>query len=264
MTTQCKLPVDHVGILARSIEDLTTAYQKLGFNIIGPAPLVAVDKEGESKSLGQSSAHIMFADTYIELTTVTDPAPPHHHLYRFLSGPFGLRLIILRTDDIDQITEMSATSVQKASREILYGEPGTAYFRWLSLPDEIYEEALVGFVEHQTPDKVFQSCVAKHTNTAVGFSYLILRGDQIPKRYLDLKSEDGISLEARSAQDIEQELGLEPKNHAPFVAIGILVQNIKECEKNLINNNVDYHKKQGALCVSPKDAAGIALYFHQA
>ena len=70
-----RLDVDHIGILGADIDALVDEFRGLGFSIVGPAELTAIDADGTQRGLGQHSAHIMFADTYIELTSVVEPLP---------------------------------------------------------------------------------------------------------------------------------------------------------------------------------------------
>ena len=99
--TRCSMNIDHVGLLGPSIDELVSEFSGLGFSVVGPAELVGMNEAGEPVSLDQHSAHIMFDEDYVELTAVEAHAGENHHLARLLDKPAGLRLIVLRTDNID-------------------------------------------------------------------------------------------------------------------------------------------------------------------
>ena len=69
------LPLDHIGILGSDITEMVNAYRSLGFHVTEPERLNA----GAGGDFGrQYSAHVMFENTYIELTAVEDCQSEHH------------------------------------------------------------------------------------------------------------------------------------------------------------------------------------------
>ncbi len=267
MTIACRLNVDHVGILAASIGSLVSNYRKLGFRVIGPADLKAVDEGGKARSLGQQSAHIMFADTYIELTAVSAPAPGHH-LSAFLDGSDGLRLLILRATDIESSRRRCADAgldpgaIQKATREIGYGKPGTARFRWFALPVSKYPEALVCFVQHETFETVFQRRVTDHQNGATGLSRILVAGDSVPERYMTLgRDESGTAIESRPSTKLEALFGTGASGCPPFAGLGIAVADLDATRRFLTDNGIPHQLVGRALAVAPEHAGGVGLLF---
>ena len=186
MDDRCPLRVDHVGILGDSAQDLAQRYQQLGFQVVGPAELEGVDEGGQRFSLGQQSAHIMFGSDYIELTSVSS-TDPEHHLAGFLLQPGGLRLIILASDHIDDAhvhcaqQGLNPGTMGTAARQVTYGSQDVARFRWFGLPPDRFVEGLIGYVQHQSWDTIFQEDVAVHPNSTLGIDGLLLRAEQIPQ-----------------------------------------------------------------------------------
>lgn len=266
----CKLSIDHVGILGSSIDVLITIYRKLGFSVIGPTELVSIDSSGARTLLGQQSAHIMFQHGYIELTAVTQPTPDHH-LARFLHGPFGLRLLFLNAEDIitsrnDCVSSgLDPTAVQTAAREITYGTGGLARFRWFALPFEKYPEALLGFVQHKTPDIVFQDNIADHANSALGLSRIIHRSDRVPSTYQVLETVDSeTSLEAWPSSEIANVFGNEDASQPPLAGIGLYARDLGNIEDILKDNDLNYHSGSDFIAVKAADAGGTGILFEAA
>ncbi len=261
------LPVDHVGVLASAIDAVVEQYRWLGFGVVGPAELSGVDADGTVVSLGQQSAHVMFADSYIELTAVSNPSPDHH-LAEFLGEPFGLRLVILRSGDIELSRERCARgalepgAVNVASRRIDYGRPGTARFRWFALPKHRFPEALVCYVQHDTHDTVFQPEVAAHNNGAVGLSRILMTGEVVPKPYASLMAHDGGTvLDVRPRPAMEALLATDVSTCPPFAGIGLAVEDLMATRRWLDRNRVPCREVDEGVVVSPQHAGGAGLLF---
>ena len=74
------LQLDHIGFLTASLTHATAAWRRLGFRVTSPRPLWQTDSSTSMpRSLGQSSAHVMFTRTYLEITAI-DVADSGHHL----------------------------------------------------------------------------------------------------------------------------------------------------------------------------------------
>ena len=63
------LQLDHIGFLTASLEHSIAAWRRLGFSVTSPRVLwQTAGAETVPRSLGQSSAHVMFNRTYLEIT----------------------------------------------------------------------------------------------------------------------------------------------------------------------------------------------------
>jgi hypothetical protein len=270
MSDLCSLPVDHVGVLGPDIDALVAQYRRLGFRVVGPAELTGIGADGNAVSLGQESAHVMFADTYIELTAVTAPSP-EHHLTKFLAGPAGLRIVILRAGDIDAAhlscarAALQPTTVAVASRKVEYGRPGTAHFRWFALPAARFPEALVGFVQHDTCDTVFQNEVTAHDNGATGLSRLFLTDDALPERFAPLAApEGGTVIDTRPRVAMDALFATDVSACPPFAGIGLAVADMLATCRWLDRNRVPCREVDEGVVVSPEHGGGVGLLFESA
>lgn len=258
------LPVDHVGVLGASIEALTGAWRRLGFTIVGPEELLAVDDEGRETGLGQYSAHVMFEHDYIELTAVERPTPGHH-LAHLLREAAGLRLLILGCPAIGAARSaceregLSPGPVQSAAREIRYGTTGTAHFRWFSLPAGDWPDALVAYVQHETPETVFQPCVSRHANGACGLSRVLYRGERLPPALRALSAPAATVIEARAAPRLAALFGDGILDTPPLAGLGIRVESATVARELLAEAGVDYRESDEGIAVPPAAAGGVGL-----
>jgi len=266
VTAPCRLPVDHVGILGDAIAPLKRDWQALGFRVVGPEELIGIDAAGEPRGLGQFSAHVMFAEDYIELTAVERPSPGHH-LARFLGRGGGLRLVILAADDIESRRSalerrgLAPGPVSEAARDIHYGAGGTARFRWFPVAAEACPDVLMACVRHETPQIVFQPQVARHPNTASGISRLLYTGQRLPDGYAALAADEGVALEARPLAAMTDLFGAAVDGCPPFAGLGVAVGDPRAAADVLTANAVPYRRVPEGLAVAPDRAGGVGVVF---
>lgn len=244
-----KLPIDHIGILAPEITPLIDEFQRLGFTVVGPKELTAIDADGNLQGLGQYSAHVMFADNYIELTAVEKPTPDHH-LADFLSPPWGVRLVLLGSEDIQQSRAscvkngMNPFPVQAAARELDYLDGVSARFEWFGLPHTDWPECLTAFVQHHSREQVFDTNVCRHANGAIGLSRLTFNR-KVPKRFSKLLgSEDAHSDESKHLVELcESDRadgdGPEAQSVTPICGVDIAVADLALTERLVTDAGFD-------------------------
>lgn len=165
--------IDHIGLVGRAINPMVAAYRKLGFTVSDPVPLMQPNPGGDPTPLGQHSAHVIFPDTYMELTAIDRPGQGNH-LDNFLARHEGLHIIAFRSLDAELAWRNLATHgvvmppIRAASREVnMGGKRGTADFKWFQIPESIVGEAFACVVEHQTPELVFINSMTTHPNGAM-------------------------------------------------------------------------------------------------
>lgn len=250
-----RLDLDHIGILGPDIHALVDEFRGLGFAIVGPKELTAIDSDGRRRGLGQHSAHIMFADTYIELTAVTDPAP-EHHLSRYLDTPAGVRLLILGCERIDDCRQayveqgLRPGPVQRATRRIDYGVPGEARFSWFGLPAGDWPEALIACVAHETRELVFQEAVTRHANGATALTALFVKGGDTLGRLQPL------------AADAGAEVLVDERDGAEITGIGLRVTDLASTSAALAKRGIATRTVGDSLAVDTQ--AGVRLHFSDA
>ena len=261
-----RIEVDHVGILGPDIDALVSIAETLGFNVYGPVELCGEDREGDVVSLEQQSAHIVFGEDYIELTAVQSKSPTHH-LARFLDKPWGQRLLLLATRDIEAAAASADKAgldpgpLQRASREVDYGAGGIAEFRWCALPPEVWPEALICYVEHRTPELVFGNA-AEHPNGAVGIASLACLGNELPEGLARLAEDPaGIPLTSITAESFRDRFGTDPAAMAPLCVLGVRTRSLDETRDWFDNAALDYVESDGEIRIV---AAATAFVFSEA
>ena len=188
---QLPMPLDHAGYGARDLGAAIGLFRRLGFAPTEARELAVCDAEtGAPRPLGQLSAHVMFANGYIELSAPTWKMADNP-LIPLVQRRDGLHILALATQDAQQcwasMRELlpALPSVARAAREIAYGKRrGQARFQWFPLPAEVFAEGIVCFVEHLTPDLVFQREVLDHPNQATALLGAILVSEN-PQRAED-------------------------------------------------------------------------------
>lgn len=176
------LPLDHIGILGSDITSMVNAYRSLGFHVTEPERLNA----GAGGDFGrQYSAHVMFENTYIELTAVED-CQSEHHLAPYMRLPGGVRILILQSDCAEtereriQSTGLSVSPLFAAERPLTYGDRTTARFCWFALEPQPLDQLLIGWVEHMTREAVFRSD-GTHDNTTKDITGLHFSACDLPE-----------------------------------------------------------------------------------
>lgn len=166
--------LDHAGLAGTDLARMRAAFGRLGFTVTEPSDLLG-RANGVIRPLGQSSAHVVFEDTYLELTAVATPSPAHH-LAGYGGRYDGLQILALRTDDLAQAHARAQRAgampgaIAEASRPVDYGAGarcGEARFEWFAVAPGCSPEGLTCLIRHLTPALVFQPAVQRHPNGAL-------------------------------------------------------------------------------------------------
>lgn len=175
------LAIDHVGIVVHDLAAEVAAWRSFGFAVSEPVPLMGRDPQGRPVPLGQSSAHVVFENGYVELSA---PEPGSgNHLEPYLSAGEGLRILVLAAGDADAARRAVArrhpqvAPVATASREVVIeGAVLTARFRWFPLPVDVVPGVLSAVVQHETPGIVFHPSLVGHANGLTRMTSAVARG----------------------------------------------------------------------------------------
>ena len=258
-------------------------YARLGFALTDPVPLMG-EKDGIEMSLGQNSAHIIFADSYVELSAVNS-SDPRHHLVPFLSRYQGLHILALSTDDAAQSNkaltaqERITSPLQVASRHVHYGiRHGEARFKWFRAPDKLSTEGFVCLVEQVTPDLVFQPPKSGHPNGSVGVGGVLVLSHNTSEAVQRFATFPGTRIiDGNNVSFGHQKLSFfndyefrksftEMSDiHAPALAgYAVRVANIITTGKWLQEHGIAIHEKDGGLWVGPEFGCGALVFFEPA
>jgi hypothetical protein len=247
------IALDHLGILGADIHAMVAGFRALGFHVVGPAPL---DPGTGADVQAQQSAHVMFADSYIELTAAPD-CPPEHHLAPFIGLAPGIRLLVLACTDAEaerlrvQAAGLRPTAVHQASRQLAYGGGATAQFRWFGLERECLPGVLTGWVQHLTRAEVFDAAVMDHPNTVTDVEAVLFHDADLPPQLAA----------ARGGIEARQEDGLEPD---PLIGgLVLAAADLGRCRQVLEDQRVPCGDRGDSLHIAARDAFGAELWIRQ-
>lgn len=159
------IAVDHIGIVVPSCDAPVALLRGLGFQVSDPEPLMGADGP-----LGQTSAHCVFANAYLEISA-PDPDSGNHLLPLLAMGQ-AIRIMVLRSDDCAadharlQKQGIAAGPVRAASRTVrLPGKTATARFSWFPVAGML-QGVLLAMAQHHDRDLVFAPALQEHPNGA--------------------------------------------------------------------------------------------------
>ncbi len=276
--------IDHLGVVGRNITALTTAYTRLGFSPTVPVPLMG-EKDGVPVPLGQDSAHLIFADSYVELTGVTSQ-DPGHHLAPWLARREGLHILALGSADAEAsravLTDAGhdVAAVQNASRHVDYGSNhGDAQFHWFKIPDDMADEGFLCIVEQLTPNLVFQPPHQGHPNGAIGVFGVIAvadDADRVRSHYAQLPGASGTEnhrvrfgrqyIDVFDGAALAQTYPAADNISGPALAgFALTVERVETTRSCLSDNGISMHESaNGDIYISPGDGCGAMVVFVQA
>ena len=282
--------LDHLGFVGPRLEPMRSAFMALGFMPTEPKLLMGRDPDsGKAVPLDQWSCHVVFERGYLELSAVVG-RPPGHHLSAYGTATAGLQICAFGTNDLQgtharcRESGMQVGAAQWAAREIQYGKRhGDARFHWFMVDPANAPDGLLCYVEHATPELVYQPEVQQHAN---GARALTMLGIVLPtvdavaaarSRYACLLGTPGDS--ANHAQVVFRlgharlvlntlDAALESFGSAASEAtsamaiVGVEVVDMSAAAACLATNAVPFVERAGRLIVPPRAACGAALCLH--
>ena len=258
-----KIALDHLGWLGPDVRRLVDVFEALGFRVLGPVPLHSGATTGPAV---QWSAHVMFRDTYLELTSVSEGAVGNP-LYRWRSDPPCVRLVLLRAVDAAAERARLAASglpvrdVQHAERRLVYGARGVARFRWFGLGDDSVPGTefpvpgtVVAWVQHLDRETLFDTSVVDQPNTVFAIEAVHCVGEPWP---------DALTDEVAGNVELRRSAEARPAACA-IVGVDFVAHDLDACARALRSGGVPFSETGGYLEVSAADAAGARLRFRAA
>jgi len=198
--TATALALDHVGVCARDLAPLATAYEALGFALTPVAQQSGRRRPNlPVEPFGTGNRCAFLRHGYIELLAILDPALFDNQLGRFLDRYHGLHVLALGMDD----AAANLARLRKAGLDV----PGIAYLerpvdgpdgpraRFERLPYPDAPEGRVQLVRHLTPELVWQGRWMAHPNRAEALVELILTAEDVAATAARLSRLAGLPVE---------------------------------------------------------------------
>ena len=287
--------LDHLGFVAGQIEPLRTAFSALGFAPTEPKPLMRRDPDsGALIPLEQFSCHVVLARGYLELSPVETNSASHHlSAYAHADGAAeesALQICAFGTTDLLGThasclrAGVQVGAAQWAAREIHYGKRrGEARFHWFMVDPHDAPDGLLCFVEHGTPELVYQPEVQRQPNGAQALTLLgiVLRDaaalQAAANRYGRLlgSPQGSVASGALAFGLGTGQLALYLADVAvlrfgtvvraaqsAFAVVGIEVADLAATTEYLQARNMSFDTRDGLLIIPPHAAGGAILCLH--
>lgn len=180
--------LDHVAVVVPDLDAASASFARLGFRLTPRSSHKgALEPGGPVEPWGSGNHCAMFHDGYLEILGVTDPNRFHDHVTDRLNHHAGLCLIALGCDDLAAAAKDLRGRVAGVKDELVelqrdapYGESTRlARFRFAFLEPETFPEGDLFYIEHLTPEVLWQASLLDHPNGVTGLAGVtICSGDE--------------------------------------------------------------------------------------
>ncbi len=173
------LTLDHVGIVVADLDAARKTFTRLGFQLTRESShKAALTPGGPVEMWGSGNRCAMFDQGYFEILGITDPARHHVHIDDRLARYAGLHLIALGSTDVaaaEKFVGQNHDGVQpmmELHRDVPFGATDTrpGMFRIVYLDAVLFPDAELFFIEHVTPDVLWQPDLLTHPNGVTGLA----------------------------------------------------------------------------------------------
>jgi catechol 2,3-dioxygenase-like lactoylglutathione lyase family enzyme len=287
MAGEGSLTLDHVALVTPDLSASKEDYERLGFRLTREsAHRGRLTPDGPVEAWGSGNRCAMFRQGYFEILGIIDETLPHDR-FRALADRFhGVGLVALGCERAEELYRSRKDQVRglkapvEIGRDVPIGLDGDAtkpgLFRVVHTESELFPEADLFFIEHVTPDVLWQKSLLDHPNgvralagitlcseapeeTAERFERLTLR--ERDEGELRFTLDEG-SFEMASVDEVTARFKDVVLPAVPCVAVVTLaVSDIDETRRFLRDNAVTPHPADEGVWVRPERAGGVVLQF---
>jgi catechol 2,3-dioxygenase-like lactoylglutathione lyase family enzyme len=281
------LTLDHVALVTPDLNVSKEDYERLGFRLTRQsAHRGKLTPEGPVEPWGSGNRCAMFRQGYFEIMGVVDKTLPHDRFRALLNRFHGVGLVALGCERADELFRSRKDRVPglkppiEVGRDVPVGFEGDAtkagLFRIVRVEPELFPEVELLFIEHATPDVLWQKVLLDHPNgvealagiticsedpeeTAERFERLTLRAREEGELRFDL---DEGSIEIANVGDVTSRFQDVVLPDVPCVAVATLaVSDVDETRRYLRDQAVTPHPAGDGLWIRPERAGGVVLHF---
>ena len=284
--------LDHVGIAFHDLNDAESLYQRLGFHLT-PRSIHSgtLTPDGPVVPMGSGNYCAMLNDGYIELLGTVDHTRPSFSS-KMLNRYQGAHIIAFGCPDAEQAyarlkeQEPRTQPPSVLERDAAFGPHNEtlkrARFRNIYLEDGVFPGARLIFIEHQSPQVLWQPHLLQHPNTAQGLTEVVLcvedvaqtaahLGRMLEVEYVISSSDIAKLTVARgrvyflSPQAVPQWVkGVNPPAVPSVVGFGVEVANLDTCKQLLRQADIPFNTHAyPAIWLDPEETGGTVLSFTQ-
>jgi catechol 2,3-dioxygenase-like lactoylglutathione lyase family enzyme len=171
MSGGSSLTLDHVALVTPDLAASKEDYENLGFQLTAESSHQGkLEPDGEVVLWGSGNRCAMFRQGYYEILGVTDPNRPHDRFRARLERYHGVQMVALGCERAEDLYHSRKDKIPleppvEVGRDVPYGagtKPGL--FRIVQPSSGAFPEADLFFIEHATPDVLWQKDLLKHPN----------------------------------------------------------------------------------------------------
>ena len=187
--------LDHVAVVVGDLDAGRDAYRRLGFRLTPRSSHKGqLTADGPVEIWGSGNHCSMFARGYFEILGITDPARHSFGVDKHLARYQGLHLIALGCDDAAAVAAALKTRIDgvhdvvEVQRDVPQMTGGTRLgrFRILHLDDGLFAPAELFYIEHATPDVLWQPPLLDQPNGVIGLAAVTICTDDVAATVRDL------------------------------------------------------------------------------
>jgi catechol 2,3-dioxygenase-like lactoylglutathione lyase family enzyme len=281
------LTLDHVALVTPNLDASKEDYERLGFRLTRPsAHRGRLTPEGPIEPWGSGNRCAMFRQGYFEILGIVDETLPHDR-FRALADRFhGVGLIALGCERAEELYRSRKDRVPglkppiELGRDVPIGLEGEetkpGLFRIVRAEAESFPEADLFFIEHATPDVLWQKSLLDHPNGVRALSRITVccedpeeTAERFARLTLRERGEGGIrfvldegTVEIAGADEVTARFKDVVLPAIPCVAVVTLgVSDIDETRRYLKESAVTPHPADEGVWVRPERAGGVVLHF---
>lgn len=279
--------INHVGMIARDLEDVTRRYEAMGFMLTPYSPHSAAWKPGEPvQPQGSGNRCVMFADNYLEILASENPSKPAERMTNFLRHHQGGHIICFDSDDCNAVDRrlhaagIETSGVIPLQREI--DTPGgvrTARFERVQFAPKDTPEGYIQAARHLTPDYIYQPRYIAHPNgaTRLAETYIVaLDAGEMAQRYATYLGAPPVRLQRSFQFRLPRDtlLNILPVDHASVVlpgtllpplpgiaAVSFTIENLGAQALRLASAGFTVVNVANSLLVPAEETCGLAVMF---
>ncbi len=287
MGGESSLTLDHVALVSPDLDASKEDYERLGFRLTREsAHRGKLTPEGPVEPWGSGNRCAMFRQGYFEILGVVDEKLPHDR-FRALADRFhGVGLVALGCERASELYRSRKDRVPglkppvEIERDVPIGLEGgetkLGLFRIVRAEPDAFPEADLFFIEHQTPDVLWQKSLLDHPNGVQALAGITIcsedpeeTSDRFERLTLRTREEGALrfaldegSVEMASVDEVTARFEDVVLPAVPCVAVVTLaVADVDETRRFLKDNAVTPHPTDDGIWVRPERTGGVVLHF---
>lgn len=283
--------LDHVGAYVADRRQAALRLRRLGFTLTQYARHVQAAPDGAQQPTGTGNQCVMFREGYLEIMSATGEATPLAALLRDAIARYeGLHLLAFAVADAEArhaalpSRHFKPLPLVRLRRPVpAGGGEESCRFDVVRLPPGAMPEGRIQLVTHHTPELVWRPELVVHANGAEALTGVLIAVDDPSE--VAIRFSRFADRQALFADPDQSELELQrgrvvfvrtprlasllpqcaPPPALPYMAaLAVRCRDIERLARHLVAATVDFHRDGTRILVSPGQACGMTVVFHDA